>query len=173
MHMLSNFRSVVSSSTFLPIIMLGQALIPSVAMVRETRYHQLSANSTRDDLDVSDKETFKFTWQTIIPSSFSVYSWPFCLSILNLIAFLLWLFYHFQVFAQKSRDSQLAVLVNGTYSGHYDDALEQFQFLGIPYAKPPVGHLRFRSPQPLDDSWDGIRNATDFSPMCIGYRVSI
>lgn len=34
---------------------------------------------------------------------------------------------------------------------------------GIPYAKPPVGELRFRAPvQP--ESWDGIRQATAFGP---------
>lgn len=34
---------------------------------------------------------------------------------------------------------------------------------GIPYAKPPVGELRFQAPiQP--ESWDGIRQATQFGP---------
>ncbi|VTR60347.1 carboxylesterase type B [Actinobacillus pleuropneumoniae] len=37
---------------------------------------------------------------------------------------------------------------------------------GIPYAKPPVGPLRFRAPVP-PDSWDGIRETTAFSPMCL------
>ena len=29
------------------------------------------------------------------------------------------------------------------------------QFLGVPYAKPPVGKLRFQRPQKLD-GWEGI-----------------
>ncbi|RAR44086.1 carboxylesterase/lipase family protein [Paenibacillus sp. MDMC362] len=37
---------------------------------------------------------------------------------------------------------------------------------GIPYAKPPVGPLRFRAPVP-PDPWDGIKDATAFSPMCL------
>ena len=28
-------------------------------------------------------------------------------------------------------------------------------FYGVPYAKPPIGNLRFKSPQPMD-SWDGV-----------------
>ena len=35
---------------------------------------------------------------------------------------------------------------------------------GIPYAKPPVGPLRFKAPE-RPDSWDGIRDAASFSPV--------
>ncbi|MFC3079725.1 carboxylesterase/lipase family protein [Phenylobacterium terrae] len=36
------------------------------------------------------------------------------------------------------------------------------RFLGVPYARPPVGELRWRAPQPL--SWTGERAATAFGP---------
>mgnify|MGYP003574926698 FL=1 len=39
-----------------------------------------------------------------------------------------------------------------------------FAWKGIPYAKPPVGSLRFRAPE-LPDSWEGIRKETSFSPV--------
>uniref|UniRef100_A0A8C5PL10 Carboxylic ester hydrolase n=1 Tax=Leptobrachium leishanense TaxID=445787 RepID=A0A8C5PL10_9ANUR len=39
-------------------------------------------------------------------------------------------------------------------------------FLGIPFAKPPVGELRFASPQP-PEPWTSIRNASEHPPMCI------
>jgi para-nitrobenzyl esterase len=38
-------------------------------------------------------------------------------------------------------------------------------WLGIPYAEPPVGHLRFRAPRPVRP-WPGVREAVDFGPAC-------
>jgi carboxylesterase 2 len=40
-----------------------------------------------------------------------------------------------------------------------------YSFLGIPYATPPVGDLRFREPQPLN-LWSGIRDAKEFGAVC-------
>ena len=34
-------------------------------------------------------------------------------------------------------------------------------FLGVPYAAPPVGDLRFEDPQPLEP-WEGVKDATEF-----------
>ncbi|KAJ8676386.1 hypothetical protein QAD02_012173 [Eretmocerus hayati] len=42
-------------------------------------------------------------------------------------------------------------------------------YLGVPFAKPPVGELRFRKPQPLDP-WHGILNATTMPNSCIQER---
>lgn len=39
-----------------------------------------------------------------------------------------------------------------------------FVWKGIPYAKPPVGPLRFRAPKP-PERWKGLRNATEFGPI--------
>ncbi len=39
-------------------------------------------------------------------------------------------------------------------------------FLGIPYAAPPVGDLRWRPPQP-SAHWDGIRDATHYGNHCM------
>ncbi|XP_047113110.1 juvenile hormone esterase-like [Schistocerca piceifrons] len=39
-------------------------------------------------------------------------------------------------------------------------------FLGIPYAEPPLGALRFTAPQPAA-GWDGVRNATQYGSDCV------
>ncbi len=39
------------------------------------------------------------------------------------------------------------------------------QYLGVPYAAPPVGEKRFLPPEP-PLSWSGIKNATHFAPVC-------
>ncbi|XP_074657701.1 acetylcholinesterase-like [Tubulanus polymorphus] len=39
-------------------------------------------------------------------------------------------------------------------------------FLGIPFAKPPVGNLRFKHPQP-NDRWEGTLDATKLPPTCV------
>ncbi|MCF2946652.1 carboxylesterase family protein [Paraglaciecola aquimarina] len=36
-------------------------------------------------------------------------------------------------------------------------------FKGVPFAKPPVGPLRWKAPQPADN-WQGIKLATEFAP---------
>lgn len=40
-----------------------------------------------------------------------------------------------------------------------------YSFQGIPYAKSPVGPLRFKAPQPAD-CWNGVRDALVEGPMC-------
>jgi para-nitrobenzyl esterase len=49
--------------------------------------------------------------------------------------------------------------VRGLASGMADE------FLGLPYAAPPVGALRWQPPQPAA-SWSGVRDATQFAPHC-------
>src|ERR1700721_959845 len=52
---------------------------------------------------------------------------------------------------------------NGAVRGLADGAVDEF--LGIPYAAPPVGPLRWQPPQPAA-SWSGVRAATAFAPHC-------
>ena len=42
-------------------------------------------------------------------------------------------------------------------------------YLGIPYAAPPVGALRWRAPQPVVP-WTGVRAAAEYGPPCVQAR---
>lgn len=39
------------------------------------------------------------------------------------------------------------------------------QYLGVPYATPPIGDRRFQPPE-APGSWPEVRNATQFAPVC-------
>src|SRR6516164_3494066 len=52
---------------------------------------------------------------------------------------------------------------NGPVRGLANGAVNEF--LGIPYAAPPVGALRWQPPQPAS-RWSGVRDATQFAPHC-------
>ena len=45
-------------------------------------------------------------------------------------------------------------------------------YRGLPYARPPVGDLRFRDPQPVA-AWNGVRDAGAFAPACLQTGVSM
>lgn len=60
---------------------------------------------------------------------------------------------------------------NGTYVGVHNANYNEYFFLGIPYAQPPVGDLRFNPPASLNTSFAGTINATAYSPECLGYGV--
>ena len=51
----------------------------------------------------------------------------------------------------------------GLISGAETDGV--WSFLGVPYAAPPVGDLRWRPPQPTP-AWDGVRSCVAYSPSC-------
>ncbi|CAD5206280.1 unnamed protein product [Bursaphelenchus okinawaensis] len=55
-------------------------------------------------------------------------------------------------------------LRNGEIEGRLIDR-ESVAFLGIPYARPPVGSLRFKKPEPAP-KWDGVKDCTKFGPHC-------
>jgi hypothetical protein len=55
---------------------------------------------------------------------------------------------------------------NGSISGVYLPTYNQDAFLGIPFAAPPIGSLRFRAPQPLNNAWNDVRHAKIYGPGC-------
>jgi len=42
---------------------------------------------------------------------------------------------------------------------------EVMSFMGLPFAAPPVGNLRWRPPEPVV-AWDGVRDTTAPGPIC-------
>ncbi|KAJ5769928.1 uncharacterized protein N7511_001979 [Penicillium nucicola] len=69
-------------------------------------------------------------------------------------------------------DCQVVIPNRGCIKGlQFDD--KSRRFAGIPYAKPPIGDLRWKKPQPLADTYsysssDGVNpyDATVFGPVC-------
>jgi hypothetical protein len=57
----------------------------------------------------------------------------------------------------------LVMTLKGQVSGAIDDATGVFSFEGIPFAAPPVGDLRWKTPQPVQP-WSGVREAGRFGP---------
>ena len=59
---------------------------------------------------------------------------------------------------------------NGTVVGGKCDGFDVNYFLAVPYAKPPVGDLRFAAPQPYDQKYNGnTLTATSPAPRCIQF----
>lgn len=51
---------------------------------------------------------------------------------------------------------------NGVIEGNYDTKSGIQTYFGIPFAKPPVGNLRWKAPQPVEN-WKGVKETKKFS----------
>lgn len=60
----------------------------------------------------------------------------------------------------RVKQGQLRGVIEKSYYGD-----RYLSFRGIPYAKPPVGPLRFKDPEPMEP-WTGIRDALEFGNSC-------
>ena len=52
---------------------------------------------------------------------------------------------------------------NGMIEGNYDTKTGIQTYFGVPFAKPPIGSLRWRDPQPMEP-WKGIKQTKNFGP---------
>ncbi|XP_059119052.1 acylcarnitine hydrolase-like [Peromyscus eremicus] len=72
----------------------------------------------------------------------------------------------------QGQDSSRPIRI--THTGQVQDNLVHLEdinmgvhiFLGIPFAKPPVGHLRFAPPEP-PEPWSGVRDGTSHPAICL------
>jgi para-nitrobenzyl esterase len=58
---------------------------------------------------------------------------------------------------------------NGIIEGNYDTNSGIQKYFGIPFAKPPVGDLRWKAPQPLEN-WKGVKETRKFGPHLVHGR---
>jgi len=75
------------------------------------------------------------------------------------------LFFCFSAIAETSETNSVQI-EKTKYIGIYDTENNQFIFRGIPYAKPPIGELRWKSPVPLSKE-PKVINAQSFKPACM------
>jgi carboxylesterase type B len=88
----------------------------------------------------------------------------------------LWLFLHLgtaDAGVVRWNGAPVARTKNGSYVGVYSPEYHQDFFLGVPYAQPPVGELRWRIPQSLNSTWTSINKAQEYSSECVGYGVDL
>ncbi|PKS04870.1 hypothetical protein jhhlp_008234 [Lomentospora prolificans] len=53
--------------------------------------------------------------------------------------------------------------------GKYVASLNQDLFLGVPFAQPPLGGLRFQNPQSVNDVFEDVRDAKEYANSCLGH----
>ncbi|XP_028635093.1 acylcarnitine hydrolase-like [Grammomys surdaster] len=74
----------------------------------------------------------------------------------------------------KGQNSSESSPIRNTHTGQVrgslvhvkDTKTDIYIFLGIPFAKPPVGQLRFAPPED-PEPWNGVRDGTSFPAMCL------
>ena len=63
---------------------------------------------------------------------------------------------------QRGQSPGITVTTTGGELQGFEASDSAWQFLGVPYARPPVGELRWRPPQPAEP-WEGVRLATSWA----------
>jgi para-nitrobenzyl esterase len=69
--------------------------------------------------------------------------------------------------AHKKSDNTIVDTKYGMVEGYKVDGFDVIAWKGLPYAKPPVGDLRWKKPE-NPASWSGIRDASEYGNRCRG-----
>ena len=59
---------------------------------------------------------------------------------------------------------------NGLIEGLQDSQSGLQMYFGVPFAKPPVGEMRWRAPEPMDN-WEGILQTKKFGPKAVQANI--
>jgi para-nitrobenzyl esterase len=73
---------------------------------------------------------------------------------------------------KKPDVTEVVTVAQGQLTGVYNKDHTVKAYGGIPFAKPPVGELRFKEPQE-PDSWKGVRVCDHFGPMAMQQEGSV
>lgn len=66
----------------------------------------------------------------------------------------------------------IVTVKNGSIEGLHSTEWNQDFFLGIPYAQPPLGDLRFKWPQSIKTTWNSTLDATNYGYSCYQYATT-
>lgn len=77
-----------------------------------------------------------------------------------------------QIAVTHAQSQPVVTINNGTIIGTQNSQYNQDFFLGIPYAQPPLGNLRFALPQPINESWSE-KKAITYGPWCHSSPLSL
>nr|QDF58022.1 carboxylesterase [Laodelphax striatellus] len=83
----------------------------------------------------------------------------------------LFLLLNVMIYVEAETPPPIVELRYGKLQGDFivaKDGTKYEAFMGIPYAKPPIGELRFEEPQPLS-SWSDVYYATTIRDFCLQY----
>ncbi|MDX2247988.1 MAG: carboxylesterase family protein [Bacteroidia bacterium] len=79
----------------------------------------------------------------------------------------LYLFFVYTAYTQTNNYLPVQTKIeNGIIEGDYDTQTGMQFYRGIPFAKPPIGELRWKAPQPLEN-WTGVRQTKKFGPRAV------
>jgi para-nitrobenzyl esterase len=67
--------------------------------------------------------------------------------------------------SQRPQPPRVTMAAGSLEGAFFGQASREVMFLGIPYAEPPTGPLRWKPPQPVKP-WAGIRSAHSFAASC-------
>ncbi len=84
---------------------------------------------------------------------------------MNKICYFINLFLLSSMVADAQGNNAFAVqttVENGVIEGNYDTKSGIQTYFGIPFAKPPVGNLRWKAPQPVEN-WKGVKETKKFA----------